>query len=198
MRLVRELDVDFAGFVFAPSPRQIDIDRARRLVSLLDGTAVSPVGVFVNEKEAAIERIVKETGISYIQLHGDEPAGFGAGMGWKVIRAIAVRDRDSLRDLSQYTADYFLLDACSGDDRGGTGQSFPWDLARKLDTSAPMLLAGGLEPDNVGRAIQVVHPAGVDVSSGIETEPGIKDAARLREFVSRARAAFAEEGRMGR
>jgi len=195
VRLVCDLHVDFAGFVFAPSPRRIDRKRASDLVPVLAGSGVAAVGVFVDEKADTIEDIARTTGLEYVQLCGEEDPDFLDGTGLKVIRSIPVRDRRSVANLDRYFADLFLFDRWSLDRRGGgTGKSFDWDLARHAETARPFLIAGGLNADNVAAAIRISDPAGVDASSGLEKEPGVKDDHLLRLFVKRARAAFAEGG----
>ncbi len=194
VELVRREGVDFAGFVFAAGPRRVDPKRARELIALLEGSSVRPVGVFVNEDPARVEEIARITGITHVQLHGDEPEGYLASWRGKRIRAIAVRNGATLARLGRCDGDYLLLDAWDGTVRGGTGKTFRWELARDLDIPVPLFLAGGLDPDNVTEAIRLVRPAGVDVSSGVEKEPGIKDARKVRSFVERARRAFSAEG----
>jgi len=180
--LAAELGAHAVGFVFAESPRRISPDVAAEIIGQLP-LFVSPVGVFVNESTATIRSIVERCGLAAVQLHGDEtPDDARALAGVKVIKAIRVKDASSLAGLDQWPVSAFLLDTYSRDARGGTGTAFNWDLAREARLPAPMILAGGLGPANIREAIETVRPYGVDLSSGVESEPGRKDHALLRQL----------------
>ena len=185
---------DALGFVFAPgSPRRLTASDAAPLVRSIP-PLVTGVGLFVNAPAAEVDETLRVTGLRTVQFHGEESPDYCARFRGKVtvIKAFRIRDRNSLEGLHAYadTTDGWLLDAYSPDSHGGTGQQFDWSLAeavRKL--SHPILVAGGLKPDNVGDAIQRFRPYAVDVSSGVESSPGQKDSARIAAFVSAVRSA---------
>ncbi len=185
-----EEGVDALGFVFyAKSPRYITPEKAKSIITLLPPFVVA-VGVFVNETASRIHRIIRACGIHAVQLHGEESAEFCQGLETKVIKAFRVNSaaHDLSPTLAEYAVDAILLDAYVGDIPGGTGKTFPWEKAAEVKGHGPLILAGGLTPDNVGDAISCVHPYAVDVSSGVEVRLGCKDRVRIRDFVQRVRA----------
>jgi phosphoribosylanthranilate isomerase len=143
------------------------------------------VGVFVDELEFEIEKAISECLLNVLQFHGDEPPGFCQKFPAKSIKVIRVRDEDSLRAAAEYDVDALLLDTYTDAERGGTGKTFDWSLAIKAkETLAPpIILSGGLTTTNVQEAIRKVRPYAVDVSSGVEREPGKKDPEKLRRFI---------------
>jgi phosphoribosylanthranilate isomerase len=178
------------GFVFWPrSPRYIEPERAAEIIRELPGT-VTAVGVFVNQPVDEIRRIAAATGITAIQLHGDEPSAYAEVLGWPVWRALPLdlADDESLLDWPPSTT--ILLDTHDPVRRGGTGQTIDWTQAARVATQRRIVLAGGLTPENVQDAIVAVRPYGVDVSSGVEEAPGVKDFDKVARFLERARAAF--------
>lgn len=180
---------DAIGFVFfRSSPRFIEPDHAARIIRLLP-PFVTSVGVFVNEIPRRIEEIISETGIDVVQLHGDEPPS-SCSLSRRVIKGFRVLDLSSIDALMPYQGyvSAFLLDTYSPDRFGGTGRTFPWDIAVRAKRFGTIILAGGLTPDNVDQAIETVKPFGVDVSSGVESVVGKKDIAKIQAFISRARA----------
>lgn len=180
---------DALGFVFFDrSPRSIKPERAAEIISYLP-PFVTAVGVFVNEAPERITAIVRQTGISVVQLHGDEPPDVCRHWN-RVVKALRLKDFTDLRPLERYRVSALLLDTYSPVSYGGTGQIFNWDIAKEARRFGRVILAGGLNPDNVGRAIQWVRPYGVDVSSGIESEKGKKDLRKMRQFIEKARAAL--------
>ncbi|MGH2960930.1 MAG: phosphoribosylanthranilate isomerase [Solirubrobacterales bacterium] len=150
-------------------------------------------GVFVNSTLEEVARAATEEQLTLLQLHGDEGPAFCAEAarrtGCKVIKAIRVRSAADLQAAEAFRTDFHMLDAHRGGKPGGTGESFDWELAAGRRSDIPLILAGGLTPDNVTDAIAVVHPYAVDVASGVEAEPGRKDPALLEEFFERARPA---------
>jgi phosphoribosylanthranilate isomerase len=150
-----------------------------------------PVGIFVNEREEKIRDIQFTTGIKILQLHGDERPEFCArfGFGSRVIKAFQVKDRESLKHMVQYRVSAFLLDSYREGVRGGTGVTFDWHLAVVAKTFGRIILAGGLNPDNVAEAVKLVQPYGVDVAGGVERDKGIKDHGKLKKFISEVRGA---------
>jgi len=180
------------GFIFWPrSPRYVDLDHAAALVRLVP-PGVETVGVFVNEDPGAVQEIAARTGVSIVQLHGDEAPEVAVQLDRPVMKALGV---DAVRVTAWPLETTVLLDVTDRERRGGTGQRIDWTRAAEVARERRVVLAGGLMPDNVDAAIAAVHPYGVDVSSGVEDEPGVKNAGLVRLFLERARAAFEREQR---
>ncbi|MBI4886703.1 MAG: phosphoribosylanthranilate isomerase [Acidobacteria bacterium] len=186
---------DALGFVFWPgSPRRIDASSAAGIIAELPA-GVTSVGVFVNESVDGIRRVIEQTGISAVQLHGDEPADYATSLGWPVLRAVRVDEADAICPAwPPHTT--FLLDAADSVRRGGTGTVVDWDRAAAIARTRRIVLAGGLTERNVWDAIVRVGPYGVDVSSGVEDAPGVKNLDKVARFLERARSAF-EQGDIG-
>lgn len=183
-RAAVEAGADAVGFVFYPqSPRFVEPHTAARLARLLP-PFVLRVGVFVNAPVEAVRRIAEQVGLDLVQLHGDEPPEVCARMPRRVIKAVRVDGPQALERARHYPACAVLLDAYAPDRYGGTGRSFDWSLARGLDR--PVILSGGLTPDNVAQAVRQVRPYAVDVSSGVETS-GDKDPQKVAAFVRAVR-----------
>ena len=199
------LSPDAIGLNFyAKSPRQVAADVAARIADIT-GDRVQRVGVFVNHPVTEIEDLAGACRLSAIQLHGDETASMIAELVSRLPELAVYRawrmDGDSLRGLGDHLADCqscgvnlagCLIDAHVKGAFGGTGHTVPWDaLAREYqrDTWPPLVLAGGLDADNVAIAIRVVRPWGVDVASGVESAPGVKDFVQVRRFIENARKA---------
>jgi phosphoribosylanthranilate isomerase len=182
--LAVELGADALGFVFYPkSPRYINVGDAANICNALP-PFVTKVGVFVDELEYEIEKALNECLLNVLQFHGDEPPGFCQKFAAKSIKAIRVRDEDSLRVAAEYDVDALLLDTYTDESRGGTGKTFDWSLAVKAkEIGPPIILSGGLTTANVQEAIRRVRPYAVDVASGVEREPGKKDPEKLRRFI---------------
>jgi phosphoribosylanthranilate isomerase len=153
------------------------------------------VGVFVNAPLDEIARAVEDEGLTMVQLHGDEGPAFcrevARRTGCPVIKAMRVRSGADVRAAEAFRTDYHLLDAHRPGSPGGTGESFDWELLADRRSTVPLILAGGLRPDNVAEAIGAARPFAVDVASGVESEPGIKDHEVMAAFAERARAATA-------
>lgn len=174
------------GVVFAPaSARCVTLDQARDIVRAAADVPV--VGVFVNEPVESIVATVAHTGIRMVQLHGDEPERYTTMLEMPVLRAVGV---DAAADPGWLGAT-LLLDAVAGTQRGGTGVRVDWTKAAAIASGRKAILAGGLTPDNVAEAIATVQPFGVDVSSGVERAPGVKDRDKVARFLENAREAFA-------
>lgn len=175
------------GFMFFKDSRRfISFDGAKEIIRDLP-PFVSKVGVFVNAKADEIKRAIEETGIDTLQFHGEEPPEGCRGFGLKTIKAFRIQGKDMLALMPRYDVDAWLLDSFVAGARGGTGKTFNWDLAvhaRSLGT--PIMLAGGLTPENVRRAVEHVQPYAVDVSSGVESAPGKKDARLITAFIENA------------
>ena len=177
------------GFVFWPrSPRSVEPERAAEIIAQLPSN-VTPVGVFVNERVDAIRDVIARTGITTVQLHGDEPPAYAAAIGWPVLRSITLEDAVDVA-AAWPDATTLLLDATDPVRRGGTGQTVDWTRAAGIAAIRRIVLAGGLTPSNVARAIETVRPYGVDVSSGVEESPGVKNFQKVAQFLANARRAF--------
>ncbi len=184
--LAARLGADALGFNFWPgSKRFVAPDAARAIVDRLP-PFVTPVGVFVNQPPAEVLATAARAGMALVQLHGDEPPEGVNALPVPVIKAFRVADRGSLAALDRYRVRAFLLDAPSTG-FGGSGVTFDWDLAREAAERATVLLAGGLRPENVQDAVRAVRPYGVDVASGVESSPGVKDPEKLARFIGRAK-----------
>ena len=182
-----EAGADAVGFVFhAQSPRGVSPKAVAAIVSHLP-PLVTSVGVFVNEKPDTVRQIMSECGLTYAQLHGDESPQYCAELRVPVLKGIRVRSREDVSVLAPYRVKAILLDAYVEGAAGGTGATFDWDLAVAAKAWGPIILAGGLTPDNVVEAISQVQPYGVDVSSGVEAAPGVKDHAKVRAFIEKVK-----------
>lgn len=178
---------DALGFVFYPgSPRFVDPDRARCIVAELP-PFVTTVGLFVNEPPVRIREICEYCGLNVVQLHGDEDPAHCSHPPYRVIKALRLDQKFDSAQLHQYEVSAFLLDASIPGQYGGTGQLCDWDLATRIAANHRIILAGGLTPENVTRAVQEVRPYGVDVSSGVEEQPGIKHPEKVAQFIRRAK-----------
>ncbi|MDH4187182.1 MAG: phosphoribosylanthranilate isomerase [Nitrospira sp.] len=182
---------DALGFIFyRKSPRYIEPALAKQIIMGLP-PLVTPVGVFVNEEQLLVKNLMDECGLSLAQLHGNESAAYCQALGRPVLKALRVKDRSTFLSLAEFQGRAgvrgFVLDAFSNQAYGGTGQVIDWQLAAEAAKAANILLAGGLTPENVGSAILAVHPYGVDVSSGVEREPGRKDHPKVRAFIRAVR-----------
>ncbi|MCS6801637.1 MAG: phosphoribosylanthranilate isomerase [Chloroflexota bacterium] len=188
-----EAGAEFIGFVFAPSPRRVAPEEAAALRRRVPRGGPQIVGVFVNEAPATVRAIADTVGLDIVQLCGAESPQ--AEWGRPVIRAIRPAGRIPWRALAPWVAGgaRLLVDSFKPGTFGGSGELGDWGLAARIARRWPILLAGGLRPDNVAAAIAAVRPWGVDVSSGVETA-GRKDPAKIRAFVDQARAAFPKEG----
>lgn len=178
------LGVDAIGLVFyPPSPRNINIDQALAIVEALPAFT-SVVGLFVDEQEARIREVLSRVSIDCLQFHGDEPPEACELYKKPYIKAISMRQGINIADLAKrYSrAAGLLLDAYHPGVKGGSGNRFDWDLIPQ-DCAKPIILAGGLEPGNVRQAMESVGPYALDVSSGVESEKGIKDADKMAAFI---------------
>lgn len=182
------LGVDALGFIFAPSPRKISPVAARQIILHLP-SSIQKVGVFVDEKMEEVKRIFDFCGLNTVQLHGRETPEYCREIALPVIKAIRVKDAGSLERIDQYPFASILLDTWAADRAGGTGKTFPWEIAREIGSKRSFILSGGLNPANVGEAIRQLHPAGVDVGSGVEKRPGLKDLFKMTQFVKEVRKA---------
>lgn len=193
---------DALGFIFAPSPRRIEMADAAEIIAQLPN-GIEKIGVFVNETPAHVADVAQQVGLSGVQLHGDETAEqmpeFRRALGErKIIKTLQARDVLNAGEerLAEYLSargsiDAILLDSGSAHQRGGTGISFAWEevlpLAAAIRDAMPLIIAGGLNSQSVSQALRLFDSWGVDVVSGVEREPGKKDEARLHDFVAAVR-----------
>jgi phosphoribosylanthranilate isomerase len=188
---------DYLGFIqHEDSPRYAPPSLASDIIEWVHGP--SPVGVFVNDGASQINEAVEEAGFELAQLHGQEPPHVVEQVDCPVIKAIHVRNDaapEQLRTLFERyedTADYFLLDTHDSSVWGGTGESFNWRLAREFSNEYPLFLAGGIDADNVRRAVDTMRPYAIDLSSSLEDAPGEKSFAKIDAFLDEFRAARSE------
>ncbi len=175
---------DALGFVFFQgSPRFISPEQAAVIVRQLP-PFVQTVGLFVNEETATVNAVADQCGLDLVQLHGEESPDYCAAVKRRIIKAFRVKNAASLDDMTNYPVAACLLDAWSPAARGGTGTTFNWDIAARAAASQRIILAGGLTPENVAGAVRQVRPYAVDVSSGVEYEPGKKDPAKITFFIN--------------
>lgn len=182
-----ECDADALGFVFySRSPRYIEPALAREIIRELP-PFVTTVGLFVNEDRSRIHEIVGHCRLDSVQLHGDESPDDCADLPVKAVKALRVRDSASIDRHEAFAVSALLLDAHVPGRYGGTGQAFDWDLASEVAARRNVILAGGLVPENVAEAVEIVRPYAVDVSSGVEIAPGCKDPERVAAFIRNAK-----------
>lgn len=186
--LAASLGAAAVGFVMWPrSPRFVEPARARDIVRALP-PFVTPVGVFVNQPAGHVKDVAAVVGLGAVQLHGNEDVGFCRAIGRRVIKAASVAQAAALAAF--WPPDVtLLLDALDPERRGGTGETVDWAAAAVVAAGRRVILAGGLTPENVGEAIRTVRPFAVDVSSGVESAPGVKDERCLRAFFAAVAAA---------
>ena len=192
---------DALGFIFAPSPRQVEIEAATEIIAAIAGR-VETIGVFVDESPERIAEVATRAGLSGVQLHGDEPASmfrqFRCALGnRKIVKTLHARELvKSTRMLAECllardSIDAILLDSGSPQQRGGTGTQFAWNdalpIAAEIRRAMPLIIAGGLNADNVRHAIELFDPWGIDVVSGVEGSPGNKDEGKLLDFMAAVR-----------
>lgn len=188
-----DLGVDALGFIFSQrSPRQIRPELAARVIEHLPPFIV-PVGVFIDPDEREVRRLVRDCGLALVQLHGNETPELCRRLAPAVLKAIRVQDKASLNRMIPYRpVRAFVLDTYREDQPGGTGRKFDWDLAVQAKKFGPIILAGGLTPENVRQGMLQVRPVGLDVSSGIEAQVGKKDRDKMKRFLQAVRAAERE------
>jgi len=185
------LGVDAIGLVFyRQSPRYLSVARAREVLRDLP-PFVSIVGLFMNAQAAEVKAVIKEVPLDLLQFHGTETAEFCRAFGLRYIKSVAMMDSP---DIKAYIARFpeasgFLLDAVKSGEAGGSGTGFDWKKV-PADTGKPLILAGGLSPDNVAHAVRQTGCYAVDVSSGVESEKGIKSPEKMRAFVEQVRTAL--------
>jgi phosphoribosylanthranilate isomerase len=191
-----ELGAWALGMIFWPrSPRRCSTDEAAAIAAALK-RRIELAGVFVDAHLDEVAALADALELTLIQLHGDEGPAYCAEVarrtGAKVIKAARVRGRADVRALQAFQTDFHLLDAYAPGRPGGTGETFAWELAAEHPRDRPLILSGGLTAENVGAAIAAVRPFAVDVASGVEAEPGVKDHAKMTAFAQAVRATASE------
>jgi phosphoribosylanthranilate isomerase len=196
-RLAVESGAWALGMIFhADSPRHVDVERAAEIATAFRRRC-EVVGVFVNAPLDDVLRTLGSVPLTMLQLHGDEGPSYCAEAarrsGLKVIKAVRARDVHAVRALSAFHTDFHMIDAYVPGTYGGTGERFDWELAAARPPGTPLVLSGGLTAENVGEALALTHPYAVDVSSGVEAAPGVKDPYRVQAFFEAVRSAAAAQ-----
>jgi len=193
LTVAQNAGANFVGFVFAPgSPRLITPDDAAPLARQ---TSVITVGLFVDPQDDDLNRVLRTVPLKMIQLHGNESptrvSAIRAAFGLPVMKAIRLADKNDLNCLSDYeqVADWLLFDTKTDGAQGGSGRTFDWNILKNIKPAKPWMLAGGLNDGNVADALSVLSPDAIDVSSGVESAPGIKDAGKITAFIDKVRHA---------
>ena len=190
-RLAVDLGADYLGFIFVPNTKRVlSVEQAGEVLSKLRDFK-NIVGVFCNQPKKEVETIAERLGLKFLQFHGEETALYCDSFmrkGYEVIKTFHVKDAMSLKRIEEYNVSAFLLDTYSHSEKGGSGIPFEWGVIEdKPYVHDKLFLAGGLNPGNVAQAIEKVRPFAVDVASGVESSPGIKDPQLLRAFLEKAK-----------
>ena len=191
VQLAKNLGADFLGFIFAKSKRYISPDKAASIIRETPGYH-NFVGVFVNQPKGEVEKIAKNLQIKWLQFHGEETSRYChyfMEKGFRVIKSFHIKDRLSLKRIEEYNVEAFLFDTYTAHERGGSGKVFDWSLIEDTPyVHDRLFLAGGLTVKNLKEAITLVQPYAIDVASGVETSPGIKDPKLLEQFIKIAKS----------
>tara|TARA_B100001057_G_C22631183_1_gene864440 strand:- start:304 stop:933 length:630 start_codon:yes stop_codon:yes gene_type:complete len=184
--------VNYFGMIFyTKSPRNISLENAKRLLNISENLNINGVGVFVNENINKLEKIILNLNLKILQLHGDEDENYinyFKNIGVKIIKAISIRSKDDLNKIYNYkNADYYLFDYKPLNDElpGGNAKSFDWNILQNLKTDKPWFLSGGIDSNNIKHIISDINPYGIDLSSGVEKELGIKDNGIINNFIGK-------------
>ena len=189
-------NVNFFGMIFYPkSPRNISFENAVALQRISKNLNINGVGVFVNKKLNELEQIIKDLKLEFIQLHGTEDEEYIKNLkkiDIKIIKSISISNKDDLYKIDKYkSADYFLFDykPLKGELPGGNSKSFDWNILKDLKTDKPWFLSGGINSNNIRKIIEDINPLGIDLSSGVEKELGIKDNHIINNFIEKLKNA---------
>lgn len=181
-----DFGADAVGLIFAESPRKISADRAREISGAVPDTVLK-VGVFVDSPAGEVREIMEFCGLDYVQLHGSESADYCRGFGGAAIKAVRVGTETDLQSLAEYPCGIILLDGFfKAEFEDGERELF-WKEASRLLEKKQIIVAGGLDADNVSEAIRFTRPFGVDAAGGLESAPGIKEAGKIERFINNAR-----------
>lgn len=184
-----DLGADILGFNFVPaSPRYLNPYTAREIISTLP-PFITKVGIFADEELSILNDMGRFLNLDVLQLHGNEDVAYCGSVLKPVIKAVRVASPYDLESMDEYEVSAYLLDARVDDVLGGSGRTFPWEIAMDFCRSHRVFAAGGLTPENVTQAVRTLSPYGVDTASGVESEPGIKDPALMESFINAARCA---------
>jgi len=184
----REYGADLMGFIFAASRRRIDREAAKKIIGLVGG--IGKVGVFVDAPLAEVQEIAKECKLDFVQLHGNESPEYCRLVKVPVIKAVRVGANFDPVSLAAYEVEWILFDSFVPGQQGGTGIAFDWEQGKAVreQIKMPLFVAGGLTAENVGEAVRILSPEGIDVSGGVETN-GDKDVEKIKQFLIAARRA---------
>ncbi len=188
--------VDFFGMIFyKKSPRNISFENANVLQKISEDLNIKGVGVFVDKNINELKEIIKNLKLTFVQLHGSEDNEYVKNLeksGVKIIKSISISNKNDLRKIDEYkSVDYFLFDykPLKGELPGGNSKSFDWSLLKNLDTKKPWFLSGGINTDNIKQILEDINPLGIDLSSGVEKELGIKDNHIINNFIGKLKNA---------
>ena len=188
--------VDFFGMIFySKSPRNISFQNASFLQKISQDLNIKGVGVFVNKNISELEDIIKNLNLKFVQLHGSEDKDYIEKMkktGVKIIKSISINNKKDLNEVNKYkNADYFLFDykPLKGELPGGNSKTFDWNILKNLETEKPWFLSGGINANNISKILEDMKPSGIDLSSGVEKELGIKDNHIINNFVEKLKYA---------
>jgi len=187
------LGADALGFILAPSLRRVNPTTVRGMVRSLPASLLK-IGVFLNQVLSEVREIAEYCHLDGLQFHGEESPEYCQKFSQRVIKTIRIKGLESLKDMDRFRNVWILLDTYNPLKGGGTGIQFPWEVASKAKEERDFILAGGLNPSNVGEAIKKVRPVGVDVCSGVEATSGKKDLSRMIDFVKEVRKADENTG----
>ena len=200
VKAVAEAGADLIGVVFAPSPRRVTPEKAKEIAAAAKEQGLPVVGVFVNTPAAEVNSLAANCGLDWVQLSGDEGMDCCRQVRRPLIKAVHIASDwdeeqlmyhlDSHQRKLRHHSPIYLLDTLAEEKYGGTGKVFSWDIAKRAAERYPVIIAGGLDPENVGRVVTELKPWGVDVSSGVESE-GIKDIEKIKAFIAAVRRAKA-------
>jgi len=184
-----KLNVDMLGFVFYHGSKRFVRPKTAADIAGELPPFIAKVGVFVDEKTEKVLETAEDASLDILQFHGDETPEYCGRFGpkYKVIKAFRIKDKSDLKKINDYDTDFYLLDTGSDDLKGGTGKTFDWKILEGFEFLRPVILSGGLTPNNVVGAIAEVAPYGVDVSTGVERAPGEKDHGLMAKFVENVR-----------
>jgi phosphoribosylanthranilate isomerase len=181
--LVADLGVDALGFIFAPSPRRVLPEKARDIISKLP-PFVHKVGVFMNEEACLVKEIMNDCSLDFLQFHGEEDRSYLNEFGQRAIKVFKTNRRNVLKDIKKFSLPFFMLDLPKD---SGNQISLDWHLVEEAKKLGKVILAGGLNPENIETILQNTMPFGVDVCRGVEKKDGVKNPQKLEEFVSKVR-----------
>jgi phosphoribosylanthranilate isomerase len=192
-----EAGADLIGVILAPSPRQVTYEKAQEIAAAVKKHGIPVVGVFVNMPAATVNTVASSCGLDWVQLSGDESWEYCRQIEKPVIKAIHISGKWGEKELLAHLEEgerrldsrpIHLLDTLVENKYGGTGRAFAWEVAKRAAAKFPIMIAGGLNPGNVGQVVASLRPWGVDVSSGVESQ-GVKDVEKIKAFIQAVRSA---------